>query len=538
LEPLENRRVMSVKFVLSEAVLNITGTDADDKVELHEMRSNPASPVADLLQFSWKDNQGKSGKWEGKAATLSKIVFKGNGGDDVLKSATNPNGLPCFQYGSMNVYSLLPPIEAYGGPGKDILYGGPRDDKLYGDGGDDTLYGNYGADTLDGGLGTDALYGGPGDDHYDFNNKSVGGVLLDFDTVTEFANEGRDQLDFYKQMNRPVQLLLWFDQPQKVNEFLKLKLSSGAVIEDVQGTLYDDVIAGNDLNNDIYASDGNDVLYGFGGDDTLDGGAGDDTLYGGIGTDTLKGGPNNDALFGGPGSDTLLGGTEADRFLKQEDFGLDSNPPIQDKVMDPAPEDAIITFKTGNKGWTEAEIQSVDEAFAILHKATKNTKLLKTGANADIQFVRTSVIPSSDATKVILGDNDDKGTIRITDAGLDNSLVVGNVLHEIGHNWDYENPRWSDFINLSGWTTAYQTSGAFTVTVGHKNVLWWYKTSSTFASGYAKVDPVEDFAESFAASFLQRAGLSWYKPNDGLGAIAIPAKVNLINTWVASITSA
>ena len=65
---------------------------------------------------------------------------------------------------------------------------------------------------------------------------------------------------------------------------------------------------------------------------------------------------------------------------------------------------------------------------------------------------------------------------------------------------------------------------------------WWYLTNSGFASSYAKTHPLEDFAESFAACFLQRAGKGWYW-SDGVGAKAIPAKINLINTWVTSLQS-
>ena len=61
---------------------------------------------------------------------------------------------------------------------------------------------------------------------------------------------------------------------------------------------------------------------------------------------------------------------------------------------------------------------------------------------------------------------------------------------------------------------------------------WWFKTTSEFASSYAKSTPNEDFAESFAAFFSQRAGWTFYK---GTGASAIPTKIGLFNQWLSRL---
>jgi Ca2+-binding RTX toxin-like protein len=298
---------MSVSFNLSGTVLNITGDAANDTVQLLEMRSNPNSNVADLLQVAWSDNLGfsdSSGSY--LTAALTKIVFNGNGGNDVFKNRFNPTGAPTFpnpwnQRVIPVLFSTLPAIEAHGGSGNDILYGGPNSDGLYGDDGKDTLYGNYGQDFLEGGLRDDNLYGGPGNDVYEFGNSLLGGASLGLDTIYESANEGDDLIVFAAAgggaMNRAVNVSLGTTQQQVVNECLTLKLSNAAGIENVWGTDYNDVIRGNALNNSISGGGGHDTLYGMAGHDTLGGDFGDDVLYGGEG---------NDALHGGEGADTLV----------------------------------------------------------------------------------------------------------------------------------------------------------------------------------------------------------------------------------------
>jgi Ca2+-binding RTX toxin-like protein len=98
------------------------------------------------------------------------------------------------------------------------------------------------------------------------------------------------------------------------------------------GTVWDDIIIGDNLENFINGSSGNDIikglididtLYGHTGNDVLQGGATGDKLFGGADDDTLagqsdddylSGGDGNDKLFGEFGDDTLQGGFGADYF--------------------------------------------------------------------------------------------------------------------------------------------------------------------------------------------------------------------------------
>ena len=99
--------------------------------------------------------------------------------------------------------------------------------------------------------------------------------------------------------------------------------ATDTLIENAIGTDQDDVIIGNNANNEIKGRDGADVIRGGIGKDTLLGGkgadllkgqGGADTLDGGIGADTLLGLKGDDVLNGGLGKDTLKGGTGADTF--------------------------------------------------------------------------------------------------------------------------------------------------------------------------------------------------------------------------------
>jgi Ca2+-binding RTX toxin-like protein len=624
LEPLEDRFQMAVTLELAGSVLYITGDGQNDTVSVYEKASQSYSDVADGLQVYWRDDRGQSSSQTYNTASLTKVVFRGNGGNDTFKNVTNPDGLPLFKIPSpqksttlskvvptRTLQSILPVIEAYGGPGNDELWGGPNNDWLQGDGGNDTLYGGNGrddlyggykpgplvlpspsftfdtllqvstwetsyrtsdgvrltlaatiessydgtdtlyggngadnlyggteadtlfggrgadtlhggpgSDRLDGGPDSDTLYGGSGDDRYDFNNNSFASVYLGSDTIIESATAsgGMDTLNF-ADLNRAVTVDLAATAQQAVNALLDLTLSSGDVIENVYGTRYDDVIRGN-------------VLANF-----LDGGHGHDTLYGKAGNDTLVGGPGEDGLIAGWGVDNLLGGTGADRFLVQE-ADLDAASLNEDTVNDDTAEDATILFKKGHKpgqverAWTPQEIERVDQVFAMLHKAASDTKLLKLSSGTPLNFIRV----------VSAGENDpdhEGGNIYFGDYEMNSAWPIwstGVILHRIGSHWGRESPIWDSFLVLSGWTQTDPHSPAYTRTTMYGE-SWWHLTDAAFVSSFydaARSHPVLDFAESFAAYFLQREGLDWYSPV-GYGPTHIPEKIALIDSWISSL---
>lgn len=73
-------------------------------------------------------------------------------------------------------------------------------------------------------------------------------------------------------------------------------------------TVQDDILLGDDYDNEINGLAGNDYIRGGVGNDRLFGDAGNDSLIGNAGDDILNGGAGNDILTGGAGRDLFLFG--------------------------------------------------------------------------------------------------------------------------------------------------------------------------------------------------------------------------------------
>ncbi|HRL75443.1 MAG TPA: M10 family metallopeptidase [Candidatus Accumulibacter phosphatis] len=222
---------------------------------------------------------------------------------------------------------------AIGGSGGDVLIGNSAANLLEARDGNDTLDGGSGNDTLNGGTGADSLTGGDGNDFYyvdhagdqvvETNAAAAGGTDLVHTTLATYT--------------------------------LGAHIEIGRIL--AAGTAS---VAGNTIDNLLYAGTGNNVLDGAGGSDTVSylygatggvtvslavagaqatGGSGSDTLLsienltgstyndllrgdgnanvlaGAQGNDFLDGGAGNDTLDGGAGNDTLWGGTGADSLI-------------------------------------------------------------------------------------------------------------------------------------------------------------------------------------------------------------------------------
>jgi Ca2+-binding RTX toxin-like protein len=148
----------------------------------------------------------------------------------------------------------------YGGNGAEQYVGTSLNDVLRGFGGNDTLLGGDGDDVLSGGEGADLLRGGRGRDTASYYGES--GVEVNI--ADPSRSRGVAQGDQYES------------------------------IENIDGSLVDDFLRGDQFENHIRGLDGLDRLYGGDGNDTLDGGEGNDELYGGAGRDLLQGGTGND----------------------------------------------------------------------------------------------------------------------------------------------------------------------------------------------------------------------------------------------------
>jgi len=165
-----------------------------------------------------------------------------------------------------------------GGPGPDLISarggrgtGGPltRRITVFGDEGDDTLFGGDGPDLLDGSDGDDVVAGFGGADLLGggegANGTLSGGDGNDFivpGSATDPVDGGAgDDVLSYDELASGVSVSL-----------------EGTAAEQLRGTQFDDVLAGDDGPNQIDGLDGDDQIDGRGGADRLGGGVGDDTL--------------------------------------------------------------------------------------------------------------------------------------------------------------------------------------------------------------------------------------------------------------------
>ena len=223
--------------------------------------------------------------------------------------------------------------------GNDALDGRGGNDELHGGKGDDILVGGDGADILNGGDGADILDGGAGIDTVSYASAS-----------TSIA----------------VSLLRGAGYNPIINDVPVSSLASNGDsllnVENIVGSLYDDILVGSDginviegRNGDdtINGCDGNDTIYGdtnpasnvepfvpepsisdtnliddcdcdptaFEGatpsdsfDDTIYGADGNDRIYGQLGDDQISGGNGNDILSGDEGNDVIEGDAGSDRI--------------------------------------------------------------------------------------------------------------------------------------------------------------------------------------------------------------------------------
>ncbi len=174
----------------------------------------------------------------------------------------------------------------------DVLAGEGSANLMQGLAGNDVLAGRYGDDTLEGGDGNDTLVGGLGAD-----------VLN--------GGAGRDQANYWDSA-AAVRVDLAYLATNTADAAGDILIS----VEDLAGSAFDDVLAGDGAANLIQGREGNDILAGRFGNDTLEGGTGNDTLTGGLGADRLDGeGGRDQASYwdagAGVGVDLLVAGANS-----------------------------------------------------------------------------------------------------------------------------------------------------------------------------------------------------------------------------------
>lgn len=197
-------------------------------------------------------------------ADLGNATLDGGDGIDWLRFDTFRNGQPLFQAGITADFGTATAMVQVGF--ETYLHHFQSFESLQGSLFDDTLTGDENDNTLSGVEGNDMLFGLAGDDRI---FPSIGHDTID-------GGAGHDKLLYYFGA---------FDSGLDINAVTGL--THGNVggqeftqqfqnIEEIVGTVFDDLIQG---------AAGNDTLYGDDGSDTIKGGAGDDFYLGGYGFD-------------------------------------------------------------------------------------------------------------------------------------------------------------------------------------------------------------------------------------------------------------
>ncbi len=154
-----------------------------------------------------------------------------------------------------------------------LLIGNDNDNTLTGTHGDDTINGNGGDDSISGLDGNDILIGGSGADDLD------GGDGID--TASYETATSRVQADLG-------------------NVVVGIGDAAGDTfqfVENLIGTIRNDVLRGNSGDNEIRGGNASDRLFGLAGNDTLLGESGTDVLIGNAGADTMTGDVGNDRFI-------------------------------------------------------------------------------------------------------------------------------------------------------------------------------------------------------------------------------------------------
>jgi len=170
-EALEHRAVPAADLVAG--VLNITGTDGNDRIAVRAVDANLEVRI-NRETFTFV------------SADVATINIDALAGDDRIRVDSK----------------VLQPTTIHGGADDDVIYGGGGDDTIHGDDGDDRIYGgdgqddlsgDAGDDRLDGGADDDALHGGADDDVL-HGGKGDDDVFGDEDDDRAFGDAGDDSV--------------------------------------------------------------------------------------------------------------------------------------------------------------------------------------------------------------------------------------------------------------------------------------------------------------------------------------------------------
>lgn len=217
--------------------------------------------------------------------------------------------------------------EISGTGGKNTLSGGDGADTLRGFSGDDILSGDEGADVLNGGIGADTLRGGSGIDAVSYID-AAGPITANLSNSAE--NAGEAQGDVYEDIediygSQYADKLIGNDLDNTLEGDIGADTLNGGGGRDFASYAHATISVTANLDNpsqnvghaegDVYqgiegliGSIFADILAGNNNDNTLDGGQGEDTLAGGQGDDVFMIDTNKDKIIelGSQGYDTVI----------------------------------------------------------------------------------------------------------------------------------------------------------------------------------------------------------------------------------------
>jgi Ca2+-binding RTX toxin-like protein len=231
---------------------------ADEVISLHTQlmnstghRNNILNPSLEYIGIGIEIGEYKGSTW----AMVTQNFARTDGGVD-LDSGSGSTVPPSNQPSS----------------GDDVLVGTNGNDVMAGLAGNDAISGGGGNDRLIGGPGADRLDGGSGIDEADYG---TAGSSVRADLANTGTNTGEAQGDSY------------------------------VAVENLRGSNFSDLLAGDGGANFLWGGQGDDQLFGRSGNDLLDGGTGNDTISGGTGNDTIIGGKGHDRVSGDAGADVF-----------------------------------------------------------------------------------------------------------------------------------------------------------------------------------------------------------------------------------------
>ncbi|CAN7261538.1 choice-of-anchor Q domain-containing protein [Rhizobium sp. LjRoot254] len=273
-------------------------------------------------------------KFEG---TSKKDTFEGGLGFDTISGASgndtlsggNGNDRIAGGDGNDTLLGETGSDTLSGGAGSDTITGAEANDVIDGGNGVDDLDGGTGNDTVAGGAGADVLAGGEGRDTLSYAASNAAVVIdLSASAVQGGHATGDVILSFENAIGSRFADILTGDDVSNTFEggiggdtlaggLGSDTLSYASSLKGVTINLKSGVAGGGDAKGDQFTDFENVIGSRF--DDVITGDDGDNDLDGGAGNDILIGGDGFNRLIGGKGIDKLTGGADLDRFYLSPD---------------------------------------------------------------------------------------------------------------------------------------------------------------------------------------------------------------------------